>query len=319
MMVEALEEFCTLALTLNYTQAARTLHLSQSTLSRHIKGLEDELGFKLVENIGGALRVTRPGAEFLNAVVPMVEQFRSTVERCRELSGTESYEMIIQEPPFQDVASIEFLKRIAEFKTLRPLIYTHYREVFSDFVKMLQRRDIDIVLEYRHKGLDDVSAHWDEFGLTSVLVAKAPLVVCCKSSSGLAGRESLSVADLADYSILVLYNNFSPARLAILELFQENGLTPSFINITAGSMLEYLASPLADNCIYVLPEGVEFNMRRLMRDDCEFIPIEGESVGLYAIFRPEYEEMTGLREFHDFLVQMSAGAGEEKPSEPSAQ
>ena len=308
MLLEALEEFCTLALTLNYTQTARTLHLSQSTLSRHIKGMEDELGFKLVENIGGSLRVTRPGTEFLNTVLPMVEQFRDTVDKCREMSDSESYEMVINEPPFQDNASMVFLKHLGEFKGLRPNVFTHYRDVYSDFVEMLQRGDIDIVVEYRYKDVDAVRAEWKDLEIKHdvVPVAKTHLFVCCKESSPLAKKEALRVEDLADYSILVLYNTFAPMRMAITEMFQERGLEPRFVNITAGSILEYLAAPLSDDSIFILPDGVEYNLRRISRGDNAFIPLEDDEVDLLANFRPDYADIPMLREFHDYLKQTAA-------------
>ena len=47
MQIGTLREFVVLALRLDYAAAARELHMSVSSLSRHISALETEMGFQL--------------------------------------------------------------------------------------------------------------------------------------------------------------------------------------------------------------------------------------------------------------------------------
>lgn len=49
----------------NFTEAARQLFISQSTLSQQIKQLEDELGIPLFDRIGKRVRLTEAGLRFL--------------------------------------------------------------------------------------------------------------------------------------------------------------------------------------------------------------------------------------------------------------
>lgn len=56
-----IETFLHAAENLNFTEAARILHLTQPTVSHHIKNLEKDLGVKLFERQGAAMKLTEAG------------------------------------------------------------------------------------------------------------------------------------------------------------------------------------------------------------------------------------------------------------------
>jgi DNA-binding transcriptional LysR family regulator len=56
-----IETFLHAAETLNFSEAARMLHLSQPTVSHHIKTLENELGVSLFERQGSSIKLTDAG------------------------------------------------------------------------------------------------------------------------------------------------------------------------------------------------------------------------------------------------------------------
>lgn len=58
MKLEYLEDFVVLAETMNYEQAAFKLYVSQSTLSKHIQSLEEDLGEPLVYHESGRTFLT---------------------------------------------------------------------------------------------------------------------------------------------------------------------------------------------------------------------------------------------------------------------
>lgn len=65
MELRQLKYFIRSAETLNFTEAAHSLYISQSTLSQQIKQLEDELGIPLFDRIGKRVRLTEAGTMFL--------------------------------------------------------------------------------------------------------------------------------------------------------------------------------------------------------------------------------------------------------------
>lgn len=59
--LDRLQIFIHAAETLNFSRTAKILHLSQSTISHHIKSLESDLGVRLFDRTAGALRLTEAG------------------------------------------------------------------------------------------------------------------------------------------------------------------------------------------------------------------------------------------------------------------
>jgi DNA-binding transcriptional LysR family regulator len=60
-----LNVFIHAAESLNFSQAAKTLHLSQPTVSHHIMALESEMGQKLFDRMGGKILLTEAGRALL--------------------------------------------------------------------------------------------------------------------------------------------------------------------------------------------------------------------------------------------------------------
>ena len=61
--VKSLQVFSVVARHLNLTHAAREMNVSQSSVSYHIKKIEDDLGAALFERCAEGVRLTERGAE----------------------------------------------------------------------------------------------------------------------------------------------------------------------------------------------------------------------------------------------------------------
>ena len=66
MKIEHLREFLILEKTRNFSEAAKILHISQSSLSKHIAALEDEVDVDLFKRLGNTLQLTEAGSVFLD-------------------------------------------------------------------------------------------------------------------------------------------------------------------------------------------------------------------------------------------------------------
>ena len=86
MELEKISEFTTFAQTLKFTDAAQALHMSQSSLSKHIRDLEEELGMLLVERGAagtGKNALTPAGRRYLELAGAWLDEHDAIVAECR--------------------------------------------------------------------------------------------------------------------------------------------------------------------------------------------------------------------------------------------
>ena len=76
-------------------QAAETLNIRQSTLSRRLRDLEDELGANLFVRTNGGTRPTLAGQEFLERARYIIEEIDTAVRRLRTRSRGENGRLAI--------------------------------------------------------------------------------------------------------------------------------------------------------------------------------------------------------------------------------
>jgi LysR family transcriptional regulator, cyn operon transcriptional activator len=85
MELRHLRYFAALAEHLNFTRAAETVHVTQSTLSHQIKQLETEIGHRLFDRIGKRIVITEAGEQLLGKVKVALSEIDDGL---RDLRGT---------------------------------------------------------------------------------------------------------------------------------------------------------------------------------------------------------------------------------------
>jgi len=85
--VHQLNVFVIAAETLNFTQTAKRLHLTQSSVSQHIKSLENQLGVQLFERKGRSLEITDAGIVLLPMAREIVEDSIRAAEQMELLKN----------------------------------------------------------------------------------------------------------------------------------------------------------------------------------------------------------------------------------------
>ena len=90
MDTKAVKTFVVLSETLNYQQAAQRLSYAPSTLTGHIRALEEELGVKLFTKVGRQLELTEEGQGFRESAHRLLMDYdlalRSVVRTDEELT-----------------------------------------------------------------------------------------------------------------------------------------------------------------------------------------------------------------------------------------
>jgi len=99
MELRHLRYFVAVAEAENVSKAALKLHVSQPGISRQIRDLEDEIGFKLFERSAKSVRLTAAGNVFLSEARAVLQRASDAVEKARAMAGGVSGEINIGYAP----------------------------------------------------------------------------------------------------------------------------------------------------------------------------------------------------------------------------
>ena len=138
-----LRAFETVARTLNFGAAAEELHVTQSAVSRQIKGLEDELGAQLFQRGTRHVQITPDGQTLLRTVEPLARQARR--QRAAHPPGSRSRQRV-SVTTFASFGSLWLLPRIEAFQRSHPDI--DIRVSAHDALDDLDDPELDLALRY---------------------------------------------------------------------------------------------------------------------------------------------------------------------------
>src|SRR5215472_13084409 len=79
----ALRAFEAAARRLSFTEAARELHVSQAAISRHVRGLEKDVGRELFRRLHRAVELTGPGKQFATELTAGFLKIQRAMEAIR--------------------------------------------------------------------------------------------------------------------------------------------------------------------------------------------------------------------------------------------
>ncbi len=87
MKIKHLQEFISVAKSLNFTDSAQELYVSQPVLSRHIQYLEEKIGGKLFKRDNRRVELTSAGSFFLVEAEKIVRQYETSMSKIHEFTG----------------------------------------------------------------------------------------------------------------------------------------------------------------------------------------------------------------------------------------
>ncbi|MGV8082452.1 MAG: LysR family transcriptional regulator [Coriobacteriia bacterium] len=95
MHLEVLSEFVTLAMKLNFTQAAQTTNTTQTTITKHIQQLEAEVGTPLFDRSTRSVTLTKAGLVFFNWAASVVQSQTQTMERIAAIAREKPHRVVV--------------------------------------------------------------------------------------------------------------------------------------------------------------------------------------------------------------------------------
>jgi LysR family transcriptional activator of glutamate synthase operon len=182
----------------NFTQAARAIHLSQSSLSQQIKKLEKELGIKIFERNTRNIKITPVGAEFINHALRVLSEINQVHSTIKEYLTTNRGQIKIGMMPV--VSYYQLTQQISQFQKSYPGIKLHFTEAECEKLHdMVLKSEVDVAM------LSEIEP---EPRLQMIRLINDRLYLVTNSLHPLATKESVSLTDLA-YEKLIIPNSDS--------------------------------------------------------------------------------------------------------------
>ncbi|MEQ9811915.1 MAG: LysR substrate-binding domain-containing protein [Azospirillaceae bacterium] len=214
-----LRAFVAVAEELSFVNAARRLHIAQPALTRTIKEIEAEIGVRLLERTTRVVRLTEAGEAFLGHARRTLSQLEQTVQITRDIGhGLTSHIEI----GYMDFAIYGPMPEIlARFRQSYPKVKLslHRRRSDEQSAEVASHR-LDLGFTVHHRFANTVEVQ---------TMTREPLVVLLPSDHRLAGRDAISVADLADEDFVMGSRRGWQIFLPIVEEFcGRAGFAPRF-------------------------------------------------------------------------------------------
>lgn len=243
MNIEYLREFTEAAMALNLSKAARTLHLSQPSLSKHISALEKECGAKLFERSSSRLQLTPAGRVLFEEAHKLLRFHDETLEKIWQMRSAETIRMggLFRSRRILDLTNAA----VAQLNETAAATVEYQDHRFQPHEKLLRDRKIDVAITILSPG-DQIAA-----GLEAVHLFDDPMVCLIKRQHPYAERKQLSIPDLSGQGILQPVGSYSTehGRSTVKWLLDKYGAIPLQHPVFIHSISELSTVPNQDNLL----------------------------------------------------------------------
>jgi DNA-binding transcriptional LysR family regulator len=284
-----LRVFKTVAEHLNYTQAARTLHLSQPAVSMQVKQLEESVGLPLFEQTGKKIQLTEAGREVFQYSRSIFQTFEEMEEVLAALKGLDTGHLDIA------VASTVnyFAPRLlAAFSRQFPgidlrLDVTNRQRLMA----LLRNNETDLVMMGRPP--DDIDLEFEPF-------MENPLVVIAPPGHPLQNERHIPAQRLSE-EVFIMREAGSGTRLAMERYFAEQSIKISTgMQMTRNEAIKQaVRAGMGLGMVSTHTIELEIETRRLVVLDIEGFPLQRH---WYLVYRKNKRLSPAARAFHDFVM-----------------
>ncbi|MCM1450379.1 MAG: LysR family transcriptional regulator [Clostridiales bacterium] len=191
MELRQLKYFAKVAETLNFSEAARYLFITQSTLSQQIKQLENEFDTPLLIRSSHKVTLTEAGELILPHVRQILHEAESCAERINDLNriaaGTLSIGVTYSFSPILTETLLSFMKQYPRIKL------NIYYKPMNELMELLKQREVDFVLAFK-------PTHPIE-GVESHILFQNYLAAIVSEHHPIASKEKITIHELEGYDL----------------------------------------------------------------------------------------------------------------------
>lgn len=224
MRSEVVQEFLVFARHLNFSKAARELHITQPNLSKHMMDLEREIGVTLIDRKSFGKNhpvLTDAGKYFFEEMSYLSSSLQNTLKRCQAIGQAGLTDVRVLEL-WQNNAMIKLYSLAGAYQTAHP-------ERSVSYVRLSQKRPVEALLANEFDVVFDVWCgprnqrlrQLSEMGIrVAHFLTEPPCIWFQKGNRHLEGKGALRLEDLLDIPVIM----------------------------TRGGSLDYMVASYADYC-----------------------------------------------------------------------
>ncbi|MNH97248.1 HTH-type transcriptional regulator GltC [compost metagenome] len=210
-----LQYFLMVARLEHVTEAARSLHVTQSSLSKTIQRLEEDLGVPLFDRIGRKLRLNEFGSKFLRRAERALFELEQGKQEISDLSSPEHGTL---ELAVTAASALPYILR--EFRKKRPNIQFYVQMLTTqEMVTLLHRGEVDFCLSSPSIYGDDIDTQ---------IVFIDPVLVAVPKSHRLADRDSVTLTELREEWFVGVKRGYGTRDLSD-SVCKSAGFTPKYV------------------------------------------------------------------------------------------
>ena len=213
MDLRQLEIFAKVAGLRSFSRAAEALHLTQPTVSEHIRSLEDELGVRLLDRLGRGTGTTRAGQLLLSYATRILALSREARQAIEGFQGRMRGELVVGASTIPG-------------EYILPVLLGRFREKFPEVSTTLVIGDSQAVVDWVVEGRVEVGvvgARLPRRGLEFRELMPDEEVVVVPAGHPWQGRAEISLDELAGAPLLIRERG-SGTRAALEKALERAGM-----------------------------------------------------------------------------------------------
>ena len=217
-----LRSFIAVAQHLNFTEAAKYLHLAQSSLSRQIAELEKELGVRLFSRSNRAVQLTSAGTLLLKEATALVNRIDELTEQTRKASSGLIGNLKIGCHGVEKYFFPQLVKNFRQAYSIINVSIDWFSIKALNLALIHEHIDVGFTLELETQNISE---------LISKVIYTDPLVVMMPHDHPLAKSSSINLAALAREPLLIISRDECPNGFKnTVRLCNDNGFSPEIVS-----------------------------------------------------------------------------------------
>ncbi len=284
-----LKVFETVAQHLNYTRAAKSLHLSQPAVSMQVKQLEESVGMPLFEHTGKKIQLTEVGREVHQYTRTIFQTFEEMEDVVSALKGLDTGHLDIAVASTVNYFAPRLLAAFSRrFPSIDLSLDVTNRE---RLMALLQNNETDLVLMGRPP--DDIELEFKPF-------MDNPLVVIAPPGHPLQEQRSIPAKRLSE-EVFIMREAGSGTRLAVERYFDEQQIEISTgMQMTRNEAIKQaVRAGMGLGVVSTHTIELELETGRLVVLDIEGFPLQRH---WYLVYRKNKRLSPAARAFFDFVM-----------------